>query len=75
MHIIKNCLVSKAFPGPINFSHQPNAGLASVEAAWDDADRPVCRSITLSFEGERDPQVSYAMSNDGRDDAEYVRGN
>jgi hypothetical protein len=70
--MIKNWLVSRALPGPINCSHHPDDWLRSVEAAWEEAERPVCRRMTLSFAGERVPQVSYAMSNSGRE-AVYTR--
>jgi hypothetical protein len=49
----------------MNFSHQPGAGLSGVDAAWDEAERPVWIRITLSFCGDRVPQVSYAISKDG----------
>lgn len=49
----------------MNFSHQPGAGFAAVEAACDDADKPVCRRMALSLVGDKVPQVSYAMSNEG----------
>lgn len=54
----KKWFVSRAFPGPMNFSHQPGAGFKGVEAAWDEADKPVWRRMTLSFDGEREPQDS-----------------
>lgn len=64
--MIKNWLVSRALPGPMNRSHQPSEVFRSVDAACEDAERPVCRRMTLSFAGESVPQVSYAMSNSER---------
>lgn len=58
MHMMKNWSVSRAFPGPMNFSHQPGVGLKGVDAAWEEAERPVWRRMTLSLEGERVPQDS-----------------
>jgi hypothetical protein len=55
----------------MNFSHQPSEGFASVEAACEEADNPVCNRITLSFLAERVPHVSYAISKD-RSDSEYT---
>ena len=51
----------------MNFSHHPSEGFASVEAACEEADNPVCSKMTLSFFGESVPHVSYAMSKDGND--------
>jgi hypothetical protein len=70
----KNWSVSRAFPGPIKFSHQPGAELRGVEAAWDESIRPVWRRMALSLVGERVPQVSYAMSKEGRGTVEYASG-
>ena len=50
----------------MNFSHHPGEGLRAVDAACDEADRPVCKRIALSFAGESVPHVSYAMSKEGR---------
>jgi len=50
----------------MNFSHHPGEGLTAVDAACEEADRPVCKRITLSFAGESVPHVSYAMSKAGR---------
>lgn len=71
--ITKNLSVFKALPGPINFSHQPGAGFASVEAACDEAERPVWRRMTFDLSALSVPQVSYASWNSGSG-AEYVSG-
>lgn len=58
---------SRALPGPINASHHPGLGFFSLDAACDDADRPVCRRITLLRSLLRVPhvwsiwQVKYGM--------------
>jgi len=58
----------------MNFSHQPGEGLRAVDAACDEADRPVCRRMTLSLAGDSVPHVSYAMSKEGRGVEVYVSG-
>ena len=66
MQIMKNASESSALPGPMNCSHHPGARLSGVDAAWDDADKPVCNRITLSFFAESFPHVSYAISKAGK---------
>jgi hypothetical protein len=56
--MMKKVLVSRGLWGPMKDSHQPGAVFRGVDAACEDAERPVCKSITLSLLGERVPQVS-----------------
>lgn len=49
VHTTKYFDVSRAFPGPMNFSHHPGLGLRVLEAAWEEAERPVNRRRRLSF--------------------------
>ena len=49
---------SRGAPGPMNFSHQPGLAFDGVECAWLEAERPVCRRITLEREELRVPHVS-----------------
>src|SRR5688572_4886831 len=37
VHTTKYLLVSRALPGPMNFSHHPGFGLRRLEAAWEEA--------------------------------------
>ena len=58
VQMTKNLLVSIARPGPMNRSHQPGAGLAGCDRAWDDAERPVWISTALLRSALSSPHVS-----------------
>jgi hypothetical protein len=42
----------------MNFSHHPGCGFSGVECAWEDAERPVWRRITLDLSVFIWPHVS-----------------
>ena len=56
--MMKKEFVSRGLLGPMKGSHQPWDGFCWVEAACEEAERPVWRRMTLSFLGERVPQDS-----------------